>query len=563
MEEKISFIAERSGLTRSDIQHLIEDKKREMDGLISDEGAAHLVAKDLGVDLSEVDEYKPVKLRIKDLKMDMRSVTITGRVSRVYPVREFERRGVRGKIASILLNDATGSVRVVLWGEHAELVENGSIGEGDIIRVVRGYIREGLKGEVEVHVGRGGGVELRPEGVDEEEYPIVERRTVKLSELTPEMRDVDVEVVVQRVYPATVFAREGGGEGRRKAMIIADDTGSVRAVFWDENALLVEDVKEGDRLKIENAYTKIGLQGDVELHVGKLAQVTVEHTAATVGRKVNIAVLEPDMAAVDVEGEVVEDASVKEFTRSDGTTGNMASLVIKDETGTVRVVAWGEQADMVADAEVGDTLKVRRGYTRIGLSGDVEVHVGRFSNVEVASTEDFSEEEEVKGGLTRKFLFQLEDGEEAEVRVTIRRLLRKKTVYEVCPFCGKVAVRDERWVCPGCGRIEPTLKLLVNAVVDDGTDTAEAVFTGVQAEKLLKVTPREAYMTVEKTGSVDAPIRDKAGEVEGKEVVLAVKHVVNPVTGRRRLKVISFREADPKEEAEHLLSQLEAMKKQA
>jgi len=70
-------------------------------------------------------------------------------------------------------------------------------------------------------------------------------------------------------------------------------------------------------------------------------------------------------------------------------------------------------------------------------------------------------------------------------------------------------------------------------------------------------------MTVEKTGSVDAPIRDKAREVEGKEVVLAVKHAVNPVTGRRRLKVISFREADPKEEAEHLLSQLEAMKKQA
>ncbi len=555
LEEKVAFIIEKTGISRKELQNLIESKKREMGGLISDEGALHLVARDLGVNLSEIEEYKPIKIYVKDLRPEMRSVTLVGRVNRIYPVREFDRRGVQGKVASAILSDLTGNIRVVLWGDHAKLVESGNLKEGMIVRIVKGYVKESLKGDLEVHVGQGGRVEIEPEGVDENEYPVTERRMFKIDELMPEMRDIDLEAVVQRVYPTTMFSRETG-EGKRKSLIITDETGSIRAVFWDENAELIESVKEGDVLLIEGGYTKLGLQGDVELHVGKLARITIK--PSKIAEKITkLSDLEPGMPMVNIEGKVVVSHGVREFTRNDGTIGVMASLTIMDGTGSVRVVAWGDQAENVADAEVGDILKVRGGYTRIGMNGEVEVHMGRFSKAIVIPMEEQLEPLQ-KGVPTRKFLFQLKDGDFADVRGTLRRLLRKKAILELCPICRKLITNGNH--CPKCEKVEAKPALFVSALIDDGTAVVKAVFIGKEAEKLLGINVREAYEIVKREDDESAPLKLKAYNLEGKELSITGKITLNPVTGKLTLMVYSFKEANPKDEAEKLISQIESLK---
>ncbi|MBS7288534.1 MAG: hypothetical protein KIH01_07265 [Candidatus Freyarchaeota archaeon] len=557
LEEKVKFVIEKAGISRKELQHLIEKKKKEMGGLISDEGALHLAARDLGVDLSEIDEYKPVRIYVKDLRPEMKSVTITGRVKRVHPVRSFERRGVQGKVASMIISDPTGDIRVVLWMDHAVLVEKGELKEGMVVRIVKGYVREGLRGELEVHLGRGGSLELEPEDVDEKEYPATEKRLIKLGDLMPEMQDIDVEAIVQKIYPTTIFSREAR-EGKRKSVILSDETGSVRVVFWDEKVELVEDVREGDMLRIEGGYTKLGLQGDVELHAGKLARVTLMPSKGPdKKRTVRLGALEPGMPAVDVEGKVVETFSSKEFTRGDGTIGTVASLIIMDETGSIRVVAWGEQAENIADAEIGDTLRIKGGYTKTGPGGEVEVHVGRFSKVELVSPEEQPDQTASESTPPRKFLSQLEDGDFAEIRGTIRRLMRKKAVYEVCPTCSKRL--NDKGLCVMCGKVEPKLSLMVNALVDDGTAVAKAVFTGKEAENFLSMTAREAYEVVMKEGDEAAPLKMKAYAMEGKELILTVKAAFNAITGKITLRVHSFKEANPKDEAEKLLSSFESL----
>ncbi len=557
LEEKVDLVIEKTGVSRKELQHLIEKKKREMGGLISDEGALHLVARDLGINLSEIDDYKPVRVYVKDLRPEMRSVTMTGRVNRIYPVREFEKRGVKSKVASMIVSDLTGDVRVVMWGNHADLVEEGKIREGMIIRIVKGYIREGLRGELEVHLGKGGSLEIEPDDVDDKEYPVIERKLVKLSDLMPEMQDVDVEAVVQKIYPTTVFSREFG-EGKRKSVILSDETGSVRAVFWDESAELLENAKEGDKLRIEGGYTKLGLQGDVELHAGKLVRITINPSKEHEKRIAKLNALEPGMPAVNVEGKVTVSSNVKEFTRSDGTTGVVASLYIMDETRSVRVVAWDEQAENIIDAEPGDILRIKGGYTRAGMNGEVEVHVGRFSKVELISLEEEIGQAISRGTPPRKFLFQLEDDDFVEVRGTLRRLLRKKAVYEVCPTCGRRL--EDNGFCVMCGEVEPILLLTVNALIDDGTAVAKALFRGKEAEKLLNITAREAYEVAKREGDEAAPLKMKAYDLEGKELVLTAKADFNPVAGKITLKVYSFKEANPKDEAEKLLSSTESLK---
>ena len=51
MEELVKRISFASGMTEEEITAKIEDKKLELSGLISDEGAAYIVAKEIGIDM--------------------------------------------------------------------------------------------------------------------------------------------------------------------------------------------------------------------------------------------------------------------------------------------------------------------------------------------------------------------------------------------------------------------------------------------------------------------------------------------------------------------------------
>ena len=49
----VEKISEESGKDKDEIQERIEDKMKELSGLVSEEGAAHLIAKEEGVELTE------------------------------------------------------------------------------------------------------------------------------------------------------------------------------------------------------------------------------------------------------------------------------------------------------------------------------------------------------------------------------------------------------------------------------------------------------------------------------------------------------------------------------
>ena len=68
-EVYINKIIEDTGLTRKEIQNLVEDKKNELKGLISDEGALFIIAKELGVDIKSEnkDLLKDIEIFIADI----------------------------------------------------------------------------------------------------------------------------------------------------------------------------------------------------------------------------------------------------------------------------------------------------------------------------------------------------------------------------------------------------------------------------------------------------------------------------------------------------------------
>ena len=157
-EEIILKINQNTKMEVSEIEERIAEKSKQLSGLISKEGAAHIVANELGVKI-----FEPLsgKLQIKNILSGMRDVETLGRVLQIYELREFSNEKRSGKVASVVLGDETGSIRVVMWGAQADNVNN--LKQDDVVKINGGYVREN-NGRKEIHLNERGQLIINPEG---------------------------------------------------------------------------------------------------------------------------------------------------------------------------------------------------------------------------------------------------------------------------------------------------------------------------------------------------------------------------------------------------------------
>jgi hypothetical protein len=172
LNEIISQIKEKKGLTDEEIKLRISQKRDKLTGLVSEEGAAHILANELGIDLME--SIRKHGLKIEKLRPGMR-VAVTGKVIKNYEVRSFNKNGRSGKVGSFLIGDETGLVRIVLWDvNHIAKMENGEIKPDVIVKVENANVREN-NGYKEMHLGNYSDLTINPEGVSD--IKVVERKT--------------------------------------------------------------------------------------------------------------------------------------------------------------------------------------------------------------------------------------------------------------------------------------------------------------------------------------------------------------------------------------------------
>lgn len=386
VEEIISRILSRKpNLTLEGVRELIRKRRGEAEGLLTEVGAAYMVASELGISLTG-EERPDTRVRIGDLTPGVNDATITGRVLSVHPVQTFTRpNGSEGRVARLVVADATGVLTVVLWDERAEFAAEGRVSPGQIVRVLHGYVRAGLDGGPELNVGFRGDVVVGPADVDDGDYPGLEGFLRKIGDLGEGDRDIDLVGAVARVSTVTTFSRSDGRPGLVQRLRLVDGTGSIRAVFWDDRAREIEGVKRGDCLRIMGARVGKGLGGRPELHVDRRSRVKI--LAERPGdlmipptRPVKIGEMRSDMADVDVVARVIHVGPVREFERPRGGVGRVADLTLRDETGFVRLALWGEHAEVAGRVSPGDVVLVEGAYAREGLRG-VDLNLGRWGRI--------------------------------------------------------------------------------------------------------------------------------------------------------------------------------------
>src|SRR3972149_2914967 len=105
-EKLLDKISKISGLEKQEIERRIEAKRAKLSGLISKEGAAQVIAAELGV------SFDNEKMKIDELLSGMRKVNIVGKVIRLFPISPVSKKGKDGKVANMTVADETSNIKV-------------------------------------------------------------------------------------------------------------------------------------------------------------------------------------------------------------------------------------------------------------------------------------------------------------------------------------------------------------------------------------------------------------------------------------------------------------------
>ena len=250
----VSKIKEKSGISEADISRRVDEKLRQLSGLVSREGAAHIIANELGIKLFDA---VTGRLQIKNILSGMRNVETAGRVMQIFEAKEFQTKdGRQGKVGSFVLGDETGTTRVVLWGEQSETL--GKIKADDIVQVKGAYVKERNNG-IEIHINERSEISINPEGLSVGEVKQAGAERKRLNAISEQDDLVEVVGTIVQVFEPRFFEvcpecnRRARPEGEQfmcsehgkvnpaysyvMNIFFDDSTDNVRVVFFRNQAL--------------------------------------------------------------------------------------------------------------------------------------------------------------------------------------------------------------------------------------------------------------------------------------------------------------------------------------
>lgn len=290
-EDILNNMITKGKLTREEVEKMILEKQRELSNLISKEGAAYIIAKEMGLDIfPKIDR----RLEIRNVVPLIRDLKLSGRIVSISDIKEFESKGRMGKVVSVVLGDATGTIRLTLWDEQTELVDR--LEPGMAVETFGAYTRKNQISGTEIRLGKKGGIKILEDsnlpGLEEIKKAPAARVKNKIVELkegdTAEIRVAVVQLFENKLF-FTVCPKCGKGvkkesdytcdvhgkvEPQKHVILLGvvdDGTGNMRAVFFRENALnllgmTMEEVLE----KSNNLFNEINVLGKEYIMVGRL-----------------------------------------------------------------------------------------------------------------------------------------------------------------------------------------------------------------------------------------------------------------------------------------------------
>jgi replication factor A1 len=267
------LLEQKPELTRDDIEEQIKRKKEKIGaGYLTDQGALFLIASDFGISLSGP---LKVEMGLKDLYAGAKEISLETRVLNVSPAKQFSRKdGSPFYLRTMTVYDTNSTASVKLWDDKANLPGIENLKPGDLIKIIKAYVKSDLNGSPTINIGSGSNIEITD---NKSEIPTIDKITKDISELQEGQKDLVITGVIDGVVNSMEFTNSRGQPGKALKMRLKgkDDT-AMRVVLWGKDQSDIPNmISQGAKVRLLGINIKNGNQG-LEIHGNDSTIIEIE-----------------------------------------------------------------------------------------------------------------------------------------------------------------------------------------------------------------------------------------------------------------------------------------------
>lgn len=337
MSESESLINEllqrKPDLTREDVDEQIRLKKEKIGaGYLTDAGAVFLIASDHGITLAD-----PLKteMGLKNLYAGAKEISLETRVMSMSPAKEFSRKdGSPFFLRTMTVYDADGAASVKLWDEKAKLDVIEGLKPGDLIKIIKAYVKSDFDGSPMINVGSGSDIEVSDTA---SEIPGIDKVTKDIGDVKEGDRNIAVSGIIDGAVSTMSFTNSRGKPGTAVRMRLRGAGGGVmRVVLWGkDDSDMPNVVPKSARVRLMGVRAKAGNQG-LEVHGNDSSMIIVDDSSEIAPMQLRILTITTTEAgkrmilAADSNGEmynVVDTAGMTSSCQEGGVAELMPSKV--------------------------------------------------------------------------------------------------------------------------------------------------------------------------------------------------------------------------------------------
>ena len=293
-EELLSKLLEKvPELSRSVIEERINEKKEKIGaGYLTDQGAIFLVAADLGVTLEQTQNPE---VAIKDLYIGAKEVTLESRVLNISPTKQFTKKdGSSFSLRTITVYDNNSTASVKLWDEKANLPGIEELKPGDLIKIIKAYVKSDLTGAPTINIGSGASIETSQ---SESDIISIDSKISDVSEVKEDQRDLIISGTLGSTMSLLEFTNSKGQPSKAlKFRLRGKNKILINVVLWGKDeSILPKVITQDAKVKLFGVRTKTGMQG-LEIHGNDATIIEVEGDAEIQPVIVRLLAIEKDQS---------------------------------------------------------------------------------------------------------------------------------------------------------------------------------------------------------------------------------------------------------------------------
>jgi len=566
-EAYINKIIEDTGLSKAEIQSLVEEKKEELKGLISDEGALFVIAKELGVEVSGENQelLNEIELNISDITLNMKNIVLVGRIKDIFNLNSFKKsNGEVGYVGAFKLHDNTGDIRIVLWDDQVNVFKDERFEKNEIVKILNGNAKQGRYGGIEIHIGRFSKIVLAPEDVDYKKYPKIKEEFKLINEINENLGSISIEGKVMNRSPVREFTRKDGQNGKVCSLSVRDSSGKTRISFWNDDIDKIEKIDIGDFISLSSLNPRKSnfTEGQIDLHATSWTQITKKDKVVKFKAQIidNIDTLQNQKGYISFQGIISAIDDIKKITLKSGEEISLLGFNVSDETDAIRVTAWRERADelskslkngdgvLLKDVELRYNNYSQKNEVTISIDSSIEKIDLKIENIKISKPSENFKQNNFSGNFTD--INTIQSSGFFELKGVISNELKNIRFYEACSECRK---KIDNCTCNKAG--DKKLTMITSHFLEDESGRIRATFIGEAAEKLVGE-KAELIVKVKDTPDYEKLLKKLSSSIIGRDIMIKGRVKFNDYSDAYEIVASNFQDINVNDDLENRIKEI-------